>query len=210
MAAIYAAIYQFTLYGLEKAFNHGIVPTIPLSTHAAQHVVFPKRGLKHLAGVLASPVTVVNETRRRVPPAHRHMERTQRQFCGHGTVHRPAHNRSGKQIHGHGQIQPAFLCRDVGDVAGPSRIRCLRRKISVQQVWSHWKNMLAVCGFDELATGFTVQTKVTHQSSDSPDTVVMTPGRQFSLNPGRSIAPLVLMVDIFNEQFEMLIPRFSR
>ena len=87
MAAIYAAIYQFTLYGLEKAFNHGVVPTIPLSTHAAQHVVFPKRGLKHLAGVLASPVTVVNETRRRVPPAHRHMERTQRQFCGHGTVH---------------------------------------------------------------------------------------------------------------------------
>ncbi|GHG08694.1 hypothetical protein GCM10017783_21590 [Deinococcus piscis] len=70
--------------------------------------------------------------------------------------------------------------------------------------------MLAVRGFDELATGFTVKAKVTHQSSNSPDTVVMTPGCQFSLNPGRSIAPFMLMVDILNKQLETLILRFSR
>lgn len=70
--------------------------------------------------------------------------------------------------------------------------------------------MLAVCGFDELATSFTVKAKVTHQSSNSPDTVVVTLGCQFSLNPGRSIAPLMLMVDIFDEQFEVFILYFSR
>ena len=64
--------------------------------------------------------------------------------------------------------------------------------------------------FDELATSFAVQAKVTHEASNPSDTVVMTLGCQFSLNPGRSIAPLMLMVDVLNKRFEMFVLHLSR
>ena len=112
MAAIHAAIHQLTLQGLEKALYHGIVPTIPLFAHAAQYLVVLQSTLKQVTGVLASPVAMVNEASRRIPPAHRHVQRPQRQFSRHGVIHRPTYNRPGKQVHGYGQIEPAFFCRD--------------------------------------------------------------------------------------------------
>lgn len=210
MAAIHAAIHQLTLQGLKKALYHGIVPTIPLPTHAAQHLVVLQSTLKQVAGVLASPVAVVNEASRRIPPAHRHVQRSQRQFSSHGVIHRPTHNRPGKQIHGYGQIEPALFGGDVGDIARPDGIRRLRREVSVEQIWCNWKAMPAVGGFDELASGFAVQAEIAHQSSNPTDAVMVIQLSEFNLNPGRSIAPFVLIINVLNQEFEVFILSFPR
>lgn len=70
--------------------------------------------------------------------------------------------------------------------------------------------MLAVGGFNKLATRFAVQAKVTHQSSNSTHTVLVTIGRELLLNPGRSIAPFVLMINVLNEELEAFIVGFPR
>lgn len=70
--------------------------------------------------------------------------------------------------------------------------------------------MFAVRGFDELSSSFAVQAKITHQSSNSANTVMVPLFRQFDLNPGRSIAPFVLTMNVFNKQFELFIFGFPR
>ena len=69
--------------------------------------------------------------------------------------------------------------------------------------------MLAIGGFDELTTGFAVQTESTHQSSNPTDTVATSLRRQFGLNTRRTITAFVLVVDVLDQQFEVSILDFS-
>ena len=42
-----------------------------------------------------------------------HLKRPERQFCGHGGVHRPPHDAPGIQIYRDRQVQPAFFGRNM-------------------------------------------------------------------------------------------------
>lgn len=69
--------------------------------------------------------------------------------------------------------------------------------------------MLAVGGFDKLPARLAVKTGTAHESANSANTVLAVTGRQFSLNTRRTITAFVLIVDVFNQQFEVSIFRFS-
>ena len=98
----------------------------------------------------------------------------------------------------------------IGDIARPDGIGRLRREVPVEQIWRDWNGMFAIRGFDELATGFAVQTEFTHQSGNSTNAVMMPLFSQFNLNPRRSIAPFMLIVDVLDQEPETLIVIFSR
>ena len=70
--------------------------------------------------------------------------------------------------------------------------------------------MFIVDGFDEFATGFAAQAEIAHQMANSPNTVMMAQLIKFDLNPGRSIAPFMLIVDVLDQELETLIVIFSR
>ena len=70
--------------------------------------------------------------------------------------------------------------------------------------------MLAVRRFDELAPSLAVQAKITHQPSNSPNTVMMTQISKLDLNSGRSIAPFVLTMKILNQALQTFILDFPR
>ena len=45
-----------------------------------------------------------------------------------------------------GQIQPALICRDVGDVAHPGLIRAVKREISLKQIRCDGIAVIGICG----------------------------------------------------------------
>ena len=80
----------------------------------------------------------------RAAPLDRHGERGDGEFGAHVIAHRPADHLAGEQVEDHGQVEPAFAGRDVGDIGQPDLIGPVGDKILVQQVCRHREGMLAV------------------------------------------------------------------
>jgi hypothetical protein len=55
----------FRFERMKKAFDDGIVPTVSLPAHATPDAMLRQQGLKFLAGILATPVGMVQKTTRR-------------------------------------------------------------------------------------------------------------------------------------------------
>ena len=60
------------------------------------------------------------------------------------------------QVLDHGQVQPAFVSGNIGDVAYPGLIWLFKVKLTLTQIWGHRIAMVGVCGgfIREYATGF--------------------------------------------------------
>ncbi len=59
---------------------------------------------------------------------------------------RPANDAAGEQVDDDGQVQPALLCPDVGDVGAPFFVRARRREILIKQVRRHRPGVVTVRG----------------------------------------------------------------
>lgn len=59
-----------------------------------------------------------------------------------------------------------------------------------------------------LRLGFAVQAEITHQSTNPTNAVMVTLLSEFNLNPGRSAAPFVLIINVLNQEFEVFILSF--
>ena len=75
----------------------------------------------------------------------------------------PAHYLAAEHINNGSQIQPAFIGLDVSDIAAQKLVGGLRRKTPLHQVRSYGQAVLAVCGHDELALGFSPYAVFNHQ-----------------------------------------------
>src|SRR5690606_24031840 len=73
--AIAGAMHPLILQAIEEAFRTGIVPTISLAAHRADHAVLLQPRLKGATCILASPVGVMNQARRRLLAEPRHRQR---------------------------------------------------------------------------------------------------------------------------------------
>ena len=59
--------------------------------------------------------------------------------------HRPADDTPRKQIQHDGQVDPAFIGPDRGNIAGPLLIGTARGKILIQQIRRHARSRFAFC-----------------------------------------------------------------
>ncbi len=59
---------------------------------------------------------------------------------------RPANEAAGEQVDDDGQVQPALLCPDVGDVGAPFFVRACRREILIEQVRRHRPGVVTIRG----------------------------------------------------------------
>ena len=50
------------------------------------------------------------------------------------------------QVEDHCQIQRAFTCPDMTDIASLLLVRCISMEVPIQQVWCDVDPMIAVCG----------------------------------------------------------------
>lgn len=76
--------------------------------------------------VLASLIRVMQQREFWTLLLQRHPQRSQSQFLGHPVIHRPTHDTPAAEVQQRGQVQPAFVRRNVGDDIGqPDLIRAV-------------------------------------------------------------------------------------
>lgn len=79
-------------------------------------------------------IRVVDATLLRVPAGYRHPEGVVGEPRRHPVRHRPADDHPGPYVHHHGQVEPALVRADVGDVREPGPVRAVGRELAAHQV----------------------------------------------------------------------------
>ena len=117
------------LKATEKPFRRGVIPqgqplpAITFPAHTLSHFHDRQMLTVFMAGSLAAPIRVVEQTRFWFPTPKGHLQRTDAQCSLHVVGDSPAHHLPRKQINDNRQIQPAFERPDVGDIRCPGLVR---------------------------------------------------------------------------------------
>ena len=103
----------------EQRLAAGVVPAVAAPAHRGRDAVLGQHASEVLAGVLAAPVAVEDQTRAlaRMALEPGHTQRIDDDVPRHVRAQRPAHHLAAEQVDHHGQEQPAFVGGDVGDVS---------------------------------------------------------------------------------------------
>src|SRR5438270_12434372 len=75
-----------------------------------------------------------------------HRQGGQWQFGAQMIRHRPADDLAAIEVHDRGQIKPALISLDVGDVGEPDPVRRGGDEVALEQVRGNWKVVTAVGG----------------------------------------------------------------
>ena len=106
----------------------------------------------------------------------------------------PAHHLTAVQIQDYGQVQPALVGGDVGDVAAPQRIGSLRRKASLHQIGGNRQMMFAVGGHHKFALGAGAYAVLLHQPAHPLLAHTHAPCEQFFVHAWPAVFALELGV----------------
>src|SRR5256714_15094211 len=87
---------------------------------------------------------MMDQARPRAASLECHGEGGNGEFGAHMLAHRPADDLASEQVEDHGQVEPTFAGRDVGDIRQPDLIGPVGYEIPIQQVGGYRQGMLAV------------------------------------------------------------------
>ncbi len=125
----------------EEALHRRVVPDVAGSAHAADDAAVGHQSLELLAGVLAALIGVVQQLVGLAASPDRHQQCIRDQLRGHAGAHRPADHAAREQIDHGRHIEPALGGPDVGEVGNPLLVRSLGRKLPVQNVRRHGRDL---------------------------------------------------------------------
>src|SRR5512137_2310741 len=117
---------------MEEAFHRSIVPAIAFAAHALSDQVFFDEIPVYPGRVGGTSVRMHDLGY--ATPDNGHMQCVGCQLAIERLAHSPAHDRPGIQVHDCGQVQPAFTCWNVSDVAEPADIGPFRLEASPDPV----------------------------------------------------------------------------
>ena len=92
-----------------------------------------------MARILTSPVGVMNQARRWSAAKPRHGQCIGHNVSHHARFQRPPNRFPVEQIKHDGQVQPAFIRPQIGDVRSTYLVRCTGPKVAIQHVLHHWQ-----------------------------------------------------------------------
>src|SRR5256885_15469276 len=87
---------------------------------------------------------MMDQARPRAASLECHGEGGNGEFGAHMLAHRSADDLASEQVEDHGQVEPTFAGRDVGDIRQPDLIGPVGYEIPIQQVGGYRQGMLAV------------------------------------------------------------------
>ncbi len=113
------AMHPFDFKRLEEAFHRGVIPAIGASTHVLHHPVLIDQFAMLITRVLNAAIGMHDQTWRRLAAPVGHRQGVADELCFHPLAHRPADNLATAQIEDAGQVEPALVGGDVGEVGKP-------------------------------------------------------------------------------------------
>lgn len=121
------------LYCSKERLHESIIIAITFSTHADFYSILFEQRLVTRAGILASPVRVMQQTSR-LPVAALLPLLLQMLSIAPGKLfsHRPSNHKAGIDIDDGCKIEPSFPGFNTGNIGYPLGIWCISRKITIQ------------------------------------------------------------------------------
>src|SRR5207248_11739975 len=113
---------QFVFEGAPERFHGGVVIAAGFAAHGGQRLALSQSVTEVRASVLAAAVGVENQRGNRLAMRQRHVPGPEDQWGVNVLVHGPADNTTAVAVHNAGQVEPAFLGVDVGDVTDPDLV----------------------------------------------------------------------------------------
>jgi hypothetical protein len=121
------------LQAAEEGLGDGIVPAVALSAHTRLEAIRATESAPRVAAVLGALIGVNQRTARSAAP-HRHQHRIEHELAVNRGAGSPPYDHAREQIHDDGQVEPALLRPDVGDVGDPGLVGPRRRESSLQEI----------------------------------------------------------------------------
>jgi hypothetical protein len=137
---------SLSLEKLEEALGDGVVVTVAAPTHAAHEVVIAQEVLPGVSSELAALVRVDGDNALGLSAPQGHQQRVEHQLSVNAVPHGPADHLPGEQVNDDGQVQPAFMRADVGDVGHPALIWLADVELALQVVGRHHRRLAATRG----------------------------------------------------------------
>src|SRR5204863_2070863 len=119
---------------VEEAFHRRIVVAVGLSAHGRLEASALKGATIVARGILDASIGVMHETSRWPPCLYGHPQGCQRKLSAQMIAHGPADDPTAVQVHDGGEVEPALIGLDVGDVGEPYLIWCGSGEAALQQV----------------------------------------------------------------------------
>lgn len=139
-----ALVDRFVLHRAPEACDRGVIVTISAPAHRGLHAELRHQCPVLMRTILAAPVAMNNESRRRPAQRCRPKQRPHDQMPCHALIHGVTDDLAGAQILQGSQVQPAFLGVDVGDIAAPHLVRCCSGEALLQQVGCHRQRVIRI------------------------------------------------------------------
>lgn len=128
--------FEFRLDCAETTFHECIVVAIACTTHALKSLGATQNGSIFVAGILASAIAVMNQSRRWLSLLHSQSQSSQYERLSHIIGQMPAHNASREKIQQDCEVtEGSVVQRNVSDVTDPDFIELRWRVRFKQQVW---------------------------------------------------------------------------
>ena len=131
---ILAVMDEFCFQRVKEALHRGIVIAVGLAAHRGSEA----GGLHHFAivcrGILNAAIGMVDQAGARPLRRDRHPQGCQRQVGAQMIAHRPADDLATVEIQDRGQIEPALIGLDIGDVGKPDPVRRSGGEVAIEQV----------------------------------------------------------------------------
>lgn len=135
---------KFRFEQREEALHGCIIVAVTDTTHADVDLVLGQEPLIVAAGVLATPIRMVQELLcSDGATTKRHGQRLLTQIIGHPCVHGPANDATGKEIHDGGQVEPAFSRGHIRDIRQPDLIRTSGYEILLELIGRRYMSGIA-------------------------------------------------------------------
>jgi hypothetical protein len=131
---------------VKEAFHWGIVIAIARAAHRGPEAGGLDKLTIILGSILNTPIGMVDQAAARPLRRDGHRQGCQGQVGAQMVLHRPADNPAAIQVHDGGQIEPAPIGLDVGDVGEPDAVRRGSYEVPIQQVRGDRKLVPAVGG----------------------------------------------------------------
>ena len=117
-----AALEHFGLEAADGRFAPGVVVGIGAGGHALAQAVGGQEGAEHLAAILAAAVAVEDEARRGAAGGQSLLEGGGDQIGPHVVGQSPADDAARAEVDDEGEVEPAVLRGDEGEVADPDAV----------------------------------------------------------------------------------------
>src|ERR1017187_8732907 len=132
----------------KQRLGAGVVPTVAFTAHRWRNAMLFEYLTEVVAGVLAAAIAVEDQlcllTWIALEPGH--LQSIDHKVTLHIRPHRPAHHFAAEQIDHHRQEQPAFLGRDISQIANPRLVRRGHGELAIKYIGRNRQIVPAVGG----------------------------------------------------------------